>query len=107
MKLLIDENLPKRLKTDFIGHEIYTVSDKGWNGKTNGELLQLMLDEGFDALFTFDRNLQYQQNFQEYPISVLILDAEDNSYLTLKTFVPAIHQLLTIDLPKGPTVVMA
>ena len=32
MKLLLDENLPKKLKTDFPEHEIYTVTDKGWNG---------------------------------------------------------------------------
>lgn len=27
MRLLLDENLPKRLKTDFSDHEIYTVRD--------------------------------------------------------------------------------
>lgn len=35
MRLLLDENLPKRLKLDFTEHEIFTVSDKGWNGKKN------------------------------------------------------------------------
>jgi predicted nuclease of predicted toxin-antitoxin system len=50
MKLLLDENLPKRLKLDFKNHEIYTVWDKGWNGKKNGELLRLMIDDNFDAL---------------------------------------------------------
>lgn len=29
MRLLLDENLPKRLKTDFADHEIYTGRDKG------------------------------------------------------------------------------
>jgi predicted nuclease of predicted toxin-antitoxin system len=43
MKLLIDENLPKRLKIHFPEHEIYTVHDMGWNSKKNGELLKLML----------------------------------------------------------------
>jgi predicted nuclease of predicted toxin-antitoxin system len=43
MRLLLDENLPKRLKTDFVEHEIYTVRDKGWNGIKNGQLLQLMV----------------------------------------------------------------
>ena len=43
MRLLLDENLPKRLKTDFAEHEIYTVRDKGWNGIKNGQLLQLMV----------------------------------------------------------------
>jgi predicted nuclease of predicted toxin-antitoxin system len=45
MKLLLDENLPKRLKKDFSEHEIFTVGDKGWNSKKNGELLALMAAE--------------------------------------------------------------
>jgi hypothetical protein len=32
MRLLLDENLPKRLKLDFPDHEIFTDRDKGWNG---------------------------------------------------------------------------
>jgi predicted nuclease of predicted toxin-antitoxin system len=32
MRLLLDENLPKRLKQDLKEHEIYTVADKGWTG---------------------------------------------------------------------------
>ncbi len=63
MKLLLDENLPKRLKLDFSEHEIFTVRDKGWNGIKNGKLLSLLLENNFDALFTFDKNLSYQQNF--------------------------------------------
>lgn len=42
MKLLLDENLPKRLKKHFPEHEIFTVREKGWNSKKNGELLELM-----------------------------------------------------------------
>jgi hypothetical protein len=57
MKLLLDENLPKRLKLDFAEHEIYTVRDKNWNGIKNGELLKLLLANDFDALLTFDKNL--------------------------------------------------
>ncbi len=82
MRLLLDENLPKKLKLDFSEHEIFTVADKGWSGKKNGELLRLMSDENFDVLFTFDKNLQLQQNFSKYPLTVLILNAEDNTYIT-------------------------
>ena len=49
MKLLLDENLPKRLKLDFPEHEIYTVRDKNWNGIKNGELLKLLVENNFDA----------------------------------------------------------
>lgn len=100
MKLLLDENLPKKLKLDFPEHEIYTVSDKGWNSKKNGELLKLMVNEGFDGLFTFDKNLQYQQNFIKYPIAVIVLNAEDNAYLTLR-------EVLNKNLPAGPTEIKA
>ena len=65
MKILIDENLPKRLKAGFLEHEIFTVSDMDWNSKKNGELLKLMIDEGFNVILTFDKNLQYQQNFKK------------------------------------------
>lgn len=50
MRLLLDENLPKRLKSDFPDHEIFTVRDKEWSGIKNGELLQLMVADKFDAL---------------------------------------------------------
>jgi hypothetical protein len=83
MKLLLDENLPKKLKLDFIDHEIYTVGDKGWNGIKNGQLLQLLLAENLDALLTFDKNLQHQQNFEKHSITVFVLSAPVNSYIEL------------------------
>jgi len=52
MLLLLDENLPKRLKPDFPEHEVYTVRDKQWNGIKNGELMQLLVDNSFTALLT-------------------------------------------------------
>lgn len=107
MKLLLDENLPKKLKADFPEHEIYTVSNKGWNSKQNGELLKLMVAENFDVLFTFDQNLQFQQNFKKYPIAVIVLIAEDNTYLTLKKLVPQIREAIKAGLPKGPSVITA
>lgn len=103
MKLLIDENLPKRIKLDFPEHEIFTVHDMGWNSKKNGELLKLMLEQDFEVLLTFDRNLQYQQNFTKYPIAVFVVNAEDNAYLTLKPLISIIHQHLNKGLKPGPT----
>lgn len=44
MKLLLDENLPKRLKQDFPDHDVYTVRDMEWNGIKNGQLLTLMVE---------------------------------------------------------------
>ncbi len=103
MKLLLDENLPKKLKKDFSEHEIYTVSDKNWNGKKNGELLSLMLNEGFDVLLTFDQNLEHQQNFDKYPIAVFVLVAENNTHSILSELVENVRFELNQSLKTGAT----
>ena len=41
MKVLIDENLPRKLAGHLKGHECRTVAECGWAGKKNGELLSL------------------------------------------------------------------
>jgi hypothetical protein len=106
MKLLLDENLPKRLKLDFPDHEVYTVRDKGWNGIKNGPLLQCMLDNGFDALLTFDKNLQHQQNFEKYTIAVFVLSAFNNTYWELTKLSPKVDEYLSKgQLPVGPIVI--
>ena len=94
MRLLLDENLPKRLKQDFPGHEVYTVADKEWAGKKNGELLKLMLENDFAALMTFDKNLQHQQNFEKFPITVFVLTGENNTYDMLKPLTAKINSNL-------------
>ncbi len=101
MKLLLDENLPKRLKEDFPGHEIFIVGDKDWNSRKNGELLELMLAENFDVLITFDRNLEHQQNFGKYPLAVFVLMAENNTYRILSKLVPGIKSTLEKKLAAG------
>jgi hypothetical protein len=106
MRLLLDENLPKRLKSDFPEHEIYTVRDKEWNGISNGELLKLMVENKFDALLTFDKNLQHQQNFARYTITVFVLSANINSYEALTKLTPKIKSYLdNPPLPIGAIVI--
>ncbi|WP_301922934.1 DUF5615 family PIN-like protein [Ferruginibacter sp.] len=106
MKLLLDENLPKRLKPDFPGHEIFTVRDQNWNGIKNGELLKLLIDTNFDVLLTFDKNLQYQQNFLKYTITVFVLSAHINSYEELAKLSPLVKKYLDENsLPVGAVVI--
>jgi len=106
MRLLLDENLPKRLKADFPDHEIFTVREKGWNGIKNGEIVQLMLADNFKALLTFDKNLQHQQNFSKYPIAVFVLTAFNNTYAELSPLTPRINQILQTGVIKpGPTII--
>jgi predicted nuclease of predicted toxin-antitoxin system len=106
MRLLLDENLPKPLKQDFPEHEVYTVWDKGWSGKKNGELLKLMLANDFQALLTFDKNLRYQQNFSKYTLTVLVLNAETNTYAVLTNLSAQVKAVLQQDfIPAGPIII--
>jgi hypothetical protein len=106
MRVLLDENLPKRLKLDFPEHEILTVRDKQWNGIKNGELLKLLLENSFDALLTYDKNLQYQQNFSKYTLTVFVLTAKINQYSELTKLTPKIKEYLNSkQMPLGPVII--
>lgn len=106
MRLLLDENLPKRLKLDFSAYEIHTVREKGWNGFKNGELLKLLLENDFNALLTFDKNLQHQQNFMKYTMTVFVLSASINMYEVLTKLTPKVKEYLSsTPLPVGAVVI--
>jgi len=94
MRLLLGENIPKRLKLDLYDHEVYTVREKGWNGLRNGDLLKLMLGDGIKALLTFDKNLTHQQNFRKYPISVFVFIAMNNTYELLQPLMAQVKDLI-------------
>lgn len=105
MKLLLDENLPKKLKNDLTDFEVFTVQEMGWSGKKNGELLELMLLKEFDVLITADKSLQNQQNFKKYPIPVLTLNVMLLTYKHVANLLPELRHLLTEKLPNGSIII--
>lgn len=91
MKILLDENLPKQLKADFgPGYDVKTVRDMGWLGKKNGELLGLIVFNGFDFFVTIDQNLRYQQNLDRIELKIFLLLAINNRRETLQALVKKI-----------------
>ncbi len=90
MKILIDECLPKKLKTALPDYASNTVQEMGWAGKKNGELLKLMVGQ-FDVFITIDKNMQYQHMLDQLPIAFIVLDAENNKFETLH---PLMEQVL-------------
>ncbi|MBS1632927.1 MAG: hypothetical protein JST10_10185 [Bacteroidetes bacterium] len=105
-KVLLDENLPRKLKyrlQDFC--EIYTVNDKAWNALENGDLINAMQADRFDYLITSDKNLQYQQNLGKYSISFIVLNIPNNNYETILPLVTKIKKILTEDTKQHLTVI--
>jgi len=74
MKLLLDEQMPRKIAKHFdSGIIVNHVQLVGWAGIKNGELLELAAADGYDALISADKNMSYQQNNNLLPISVVVL----------------------------------
>lgn len=87
MKLLLDECTPKRLKRDFIGHEILTVDEAGFKGLKNGKLIQSAVAAGFECLITVDKSIEHQQNKAELNLAIIILVARSNRFESLSPLI--------------------
>jgi hypothetical protein len=75
------------------GHEVKAVGEAGWAGVKNGALLQLAAKE-FDVLLTVDRNLEYQQNFSDLAVTVIVIHAPSNDIVVLRTLIPVVLEAL-------------
>ncbi len=65
-----------------------------------------MLAENFDVLLTFDKNLQYQQNFAKYPITVFVYSVFINTYAVLTKYSAIVKtHLISANLAKGTIVI--
>ncbi len=54
-------------------HVVATASELGWSTVTNGVLIRLAEEEGYELLITTDTNLRYQQNLRRRSIAILVL----------------------------------
>jgi predicted nuclease of predicted toxin-antitoxin system len=90
MKLLLDENLPHKLRLHLPGHEVFTSAYMGWAGIRNGDLLSRAATAGFDVMLTLDTGIEYQQNLINLPCSVIIIRAESNAFEHIQPHIQAI-----------------
>ena len=97
MRVLLDENLPRRLKNS-ITAEAKTVPECGWSGVKNGELLRLAASE-FDVLLTMDRGMQFQQNLAGVDLCIIVLSAPSNDIDDLLPLEPKINIAIGTSIP--------
>ena len=90
MKILIDENLPIKLKYKLADFNVFTVRDMNWNSLKNGELLKLAQETGFDTFITSDKNIQFQQNISKMNISFIILNVFQLKWKLIEPMIPEI-----------------
>lgn len=73
MRILFDHGTPSRIAGALVDHAITEAIDRGWDRISNGELLKLAEEAGFELLLTTDKNLLYQQNLCSRKISIVVL----------------------------------
>jgi predicted nuclease of predicted toxin-antitoxin system len=93
MRVLLDECVPKRLREELTAHAVRTVAEMGWSGIKNGELLHKAAS-AFDCFLTVDRNLQFQQRVDALPLAVLVIQAVDNRFETLRQQMAVVREAL-------------
>ena len=102
--MLLDECFPRRLAQAFgAEHAVATVTGLGWAGTTNGELLRLAAEHGFQAFVTVDVGLHVAPDTS---LSVLVLRAGSNRLEALLPLMPSVLEQLAA-LPPGHTEIIA
>ena len=104
MQILLDECVPRPLKRELTDYEVRTVVEMGWAGKKNGELLKLMMQDGFTILLTADQNLRYQQNLQQAGVAVIVMVAPSNRLADLLPLIPSVCSAGCISILQGRSI---
>src|SRR2546425_3937286 len=73
MLILFDHVTPAGVARCLVGHNIFKAKDRGWDALTNGDLLSVAEEAGFDVLLTADKNMRYQQNLAGRRIALVVL----------------------------------
>lgn len=89
MKILLDECVTKRLKDHLKEYEVLTVRELDLSGIKNGKLMTFCVENNFDILLTIDKNLMFQQNLDQYPLTIVILNCRTSKIEELVTYLPS------------------
>ena len=73
MRVLFDQGVPRGLAASLRNHEVAEARQLKWERISNGALLKLAEEAGFNLLLTTDKNIRYQQNLADRTISIVVL----------------------------------
>lgn len=103
MRILLDEQVPRRLARYLTGYQVRTVQQCGWAGLRNGALLMRAVGRGFEIFITGDRNLEHQQNLVGLPLRVLVLAGRSNRFRDILELVPSLLRAIESAQPGSVT----
>jgi hypothetical protein len=94
MKVLLDEQLNRKIKPMFLNCEVFTIEEMGWLGLKNGQLREELNNAGFDVLITADKNIPFQQNLTKVIFSIFLLDIPNLAIASQIDFLPKLNEFL-------------
>ena len=77
MRILLDHNTPAPLRYWLFGHQVETAYERGWAEPTNGDLLRMVEEAGFDVMITTDKGIRYQQNLATRRLTLVVISTND------------------------------
>ena len=89
MKVLLDHNIPAKIRRLLTNHEVHTAQQMRWDLLANGDLLRAAEANGYQVCLTADQGIFYQQNNSRRVIALVVLSTNDWEVLR--------WHLLTID----------
>ena len=72
-RILLDENIPFGLRRLLLDDHVVHATQLGWDGLSNGRLIDAAESAGFAVMVTADRNLRYQQNLAGRRLAIVVL----------------------------------
>ena len=80
MRILFDQGTPRPLRNFLPDHTVDIPAPKGWAALSNGELLDMVEQEGFEVLITTDQSMRCQQNLDDRRLAVIVLRSGSRPY---------------------------
>ena len=77
MLILLDHGTPRPLRQYLRGHTVHTAAQMGWDLLSDGALLTIAEEAGYNLLITPDQKIRHQQNLAGRKIAILVLMQND------------------------------
>jgi len=88
MRILFDQGTPVAIRSALQDHDVQTAKEQGWSTLSNGELLRVAEEAGFDVLLTIDTGFPSQQNLEGRKLAVVV--PTKNRWRLIKPRIPEI-----------------
>ncbi len=95
MRVLLDNNVNRRFAQLLLGHEVIHARELGWTALENGNLVSAAEQEGFEAIITCDKQMQYQQNLSGRKIGIIVLGTMFLKLEFISQLAPQVNEALS------------